>query len=202
MPTAATYLRNLSDESISAVAEAYRIGTPPAEAAAMIGVTDRALRRWIKSGRDELERLEEDETGEPTSEAYTVNAVRLYQAIKAAQARFTQENLLLVRRAATEAKTRKTVTRQHKNGTTEVEVTETVGGMWQAAAWLLERRNTPEFGRQTKVEVSGPEGGPIEIDASTEERISEKLAAYYQGVEDARSLGALEIVPSEEPADG
>lgn len=40
------------------------------------------------------------------------------------------------------------------------------GGTWQAAAWWLERSKPTKWGRQAKItqEISGPEGGPIEID--------------------------------------
>lgn len=35
---------------------------------------------------------------------------------------------------------------------------------WQARAWLLERRHTAMFGR-SRVEVSGPDGGPVQTQA-------------------------------------
>lgn len=37
------------------------------------------------------------------------------------------------------------------------------GGTWQAAAWYLERRLPGKWGRREKVEMSGPEGGPITL---------------------------------------
>jgi transposase len=33
---------------------------------------------------------------------------------------------------------------------------------WQAKAWILERRWPKEFGRRESVEMSGPDGGPID----------------------------------------
>lgn len=38
---------------------------------------------------------------------------------------------------------------------------------WQAAAWRLERRFPKRWGRQERVEVSGPDGGPIAVDVQT-----------------------------------
>lgn len=42
-------------------------------------------------------------------------------------------------------------------------------GTWQASAWILERKQPRKWGRFDRTELSGPEGGPIEINVSTEE---------------------------------
>lgn len=44
-----------------------------------------------------------------------------------------------------------------------------LNGTWQASAWILERRFPHEYGRLERQEISGPEGGPLRIDVSTEE---------------------------------
>jgi len=43
-------------------------------------------------------------------------------------------------------------------------------GIWQAAAWRLERKHPDRWGRQSKVQLehSGPDGGPIELDSRVE----------------------------------
>lgn len=46
---------------------------------------------------------------------------------------------------------------------------------WQAAAWYLERTNHAEFGRKTSLEHSGPDGGPVTIEAATPEELAERI---------------------------
>ena len=38
-------------------------------------------------------------------------------------------------------------------------------GQWQAAAWWLERAHRSRWGKTQAVELSGPEGAPVQIDA-------------------------------------
>lgn len=67
-------------------------------------------------------------------------------------------------------------------------------GVWQAAAWKLERRNPKAWGRRIAAEVSGPDRGPIELDAAdAREQLMAKLQATHERiVADAAgsSLGA------------
>jgi hypothetical protein len=39
-------------------------------------------------------------------------------------------------------------------------------GTWQAAAWWLERKWPHQYGRYTRTELSGPQGGPVRVDVS------------------------------------
>ncbi len=41
------------------------------------------------------------------------------------------------------------------------------GGTWQAAAWWLERRRQDTYALHTKVELSGPDGGPVKTEDVT-----------------------------------
>lgn len=52
-------------------------------------------------------------------------------------------------------------------------------GTWQAAAWWLERTRPKKFGRFDRSEVSGPEGGPVRLDVSTED-LERKINAIIQ----------------------
>ena len=49
------------------------------------------------------------------------------------------------------------------------------GGTWQAAAWWLERSHPKKWGRQQKVELSGENGGPIDINVNARKHVMELL---------------------------
>lgn len=42
-------------------------------------------------------------------------------------------------------------------------------GAWQASAWILERKQPKKWGRYDRTEISGPDGGAIQINVTTEE---------------------------------
>ena len=61
-------------------------------------------------------------------------------------------------------------------------------GIWQAAAWRLERKHPERWGRQARVQVehSGVEGKPIEI--------AERNASLKQILADPAAMAALEVL--------
>jgi len=76
---------------------------------------------------------------------------------------------------------------------------------WQAAGWVLERRDE-EFNPASKVEVSGPQGGPIEHEGHVIAGIVDLVAfakdigaSHHLGLDGGHPLGALpaagEVLP-------
>jgi len=53
---------------------------------------------------------------------------------------------------------------------------------------FMERRWRDRWAKENKVQVTGPNGGPVEIDVTVTAGIADKLAAYYQGVNDSTML--------------
>lgn len=58
------------------------------------------------------------------------------------------------------------------------------GGAWQAAAWRLERKFPKRWGRMERVEVSGPDAGPIEVKAGMDEQQVKAIAAALAAADD------------------
>lgn len=121
-----------------------------------VGISHQTWHNWQNRGRTERERLnvQKDATPDPREAPY----VDFVEAVEKAFAEAEARNMALIQSAA-------------------------LAGTWQAAAWILERTRGKKYVRTEKAEVSGPEGGPMRIDVSTEElerkisKILEKRAA-------------------------
>jgi len=72
---------------------------------------------------------------------------------------------------------------------------------WQAAAWYLERTNNADWGRTVRTEVSGPDGGAVQVDVDS---VYRKLEAVTQRVLNTEIVRAevVEALPeATEPQD-
>ena len=134
----------LTDDSRKRIVQAIGVGAPLYQAAGLGGVSYYSLRTWLDRGEQEQTRLDEAERAETSTDAdRTVIPseepfLLLFQETRMAEGAAVARWLGRIEQAATE-------------------------GAWQAAAWKLERRHPADFGRPMKVEVAGPEGGPVPI---------------------------------------
>ncbi|MFE3206414.1 hypothetical protein [Embleya sp. NPDC059237] len=108
----------LTPETVEQLLVVVRLGVPTSLAAGYVGVGASTLRRWLAIGRDERDRVEDGEAADPALAAH----LDLVVAVDRARAEFVLRAVAQIQAAARD-------------------------GRWQAAAWMLERREPEEFGR-------------------------------------------------------
>ncbi len=118
------------------IADAVALGSTYELAAQYGGISYDCFNNWMIRGRTELVRMDQPRTQPRDEEAIYV---QFFQAVKDAEGRAVVGWLAKIERAAND-------------------------GHWQAAAWKLERRYPREYGRTfVNQEISGPDGGPIQV---------------------------------------
>ena len=144
------------------IVNAVRIGSYLDDAAMLAGVSRGTLFRWLAEGREASEKAD---AGEELTEREQL--VRDFcDAVEKARADAMLRNIGVIQTAA-------------QNGT------------WQAAAWYLERTNPKKWGRHDTVEISGTDGGAIQVEVSAKETLRAKF--------EAAERAALEVLDVDEP---
>lgn len=125
----------LTPELQATICEYLSYGNFIETAAAAVGIDQSTLRRWLKRGRRELQRLQL----EPHSEADPNELIYLNfcKAVDEAEAQAEVEGLRMLK------------AHSHED--------------WRAIAWRLERKSFNRWGRRQAIEHSGPEGRPVQV---------------------------------------
>ena len=118
-------------------------------AAAFVGISISTMRDWIRRGEREAQRFIDEPRARPIKSETPF--LEFSAAIKKAQAAAEIRDVIIIGDAARES--------------------------WQAAAWRLERKYPEKWGRKDRHEVSGPSGGPVQI-----EEIREKLYRKFSDI--------------------
>lgn len=126
----------LSTERANQIAALIVAGNDQETAALASGVSKSAHYNWLARGRAERDRLDSNPKLKP--KASEMPFLEYVEAIEKARAEAEARLVLRIAKAAEEPKT------------------------WQAAAWLLERRDPKRWGRVSRTEISGPDGGAIQ----------------------------------------
>jgi hypothetical protein len=130
----------LNDTRTEAIATMLRAGAYIDDACRAVGISDRTFYNWMQRGQAQDEREAANLPTEPGEEPF----LQFFHLIKQADSEGIISHVLNIDNAA-------------KNGT------------WQASAWILERKQPKKWGRYDRTEITGADGGPIQINVSTEE---------------------------------
>lgn len=164
----------LTPERADKIVTAIRAGATVRSAAHHANISDSSFSSWLERGRRERQRqhtLDDTNTDDPLPDIAEREHryLDLLARVEAARADAEVEAVGILRRAITGWDEVTTVRDQTLNRDGEIVTltrTSTVRKFsWQAAAWWLERTRPSEFGRYVRTEVTGADGGPIELAA-------------------------------------
>lgn len=130
----------LNDTRKEAIATMLKAGAYVDDACRAVGIARATFYNWMQRGNVQRERLNAGLEIEPNEAQY----LDFLDTVEEADAEGIIGHLMNIDNAA-------------KNGT------------WQASAWILERKQPKKWGRYDRTEISGPDGGAIQINVSTEE---------------------------------
>ena len=128
-----------TDEVFQKITDAVKAGVWIEQAAHLAAIHPSTLYEWVSKG--ERAREMEELTGEPMSEQ-DLRLAEFSESLKRARAEAEARNITLIQKAAQD-------------------------GTWQAAAWYLERSAPHRWGRRDRMEITGKEGGSIEVSVSS-----------------------------------
>lgn len=146
---------SLTKEMITKLSSMLRMGMYMEGAAAVLGIAKTTLYDWLRRGA----------RGDPTHGGLYIE---LSNTINKSIAESELRDLNVIDRAAqgTERQQLVTSTFLDAKGKEVTETRKTVETKfhWQAAAWKLERKHPKRWGKVDQLEVSGRDGGPIEVE--------------------------------------
>lgn len=143
-------LHESDPEIIKRLIEALRSGNYIDDACNYAGIAESTYYLWMDRGRQEKARIDAGQPADPTEAAW----LDIYSEVQRARSEAVVRNVHLIQAAAR-------------------------GGTWQAAAWWLERTRPDKFGRRLSAEVTGANGGPVEVevDMITPEALEQRISA-------------------------
>ncbi len=168
----------LNAERTELVRRALLAGAPNAVAASHAGLSERSYYEYDARGQAALELADHNFDAVPDDERLFA---QFSQIVREAHDEWELGRIAQIERAGMGREWKKVRTVTHDRlidgkvvtfTTTTIE--EGVDYDWKADAWLLERRNPGRWGRVTRTELSGPEGGaipmaPMNLDAAESE---------------------------------
>jgi transposase len=152
---------DIKSERVQTLINALKSGAYIQTACTYSGVGESTVYRWLERGRKENDRLENDEKPNPDETPY----LELWESIEKARAEATLRNLQVIQTSAQ-------------------------NGNWQASAWFLERTMPAQYGRRAYNEVTGPNGGALQV-AMTVDELNDKIGVLMGEVIDESGQASI-----------
>jgi len=151
----------LTDDVQDRIIAAVRAGSYLDDAAAYAGIARQTLWRWLSDGRTAQDKHDNNEKLTDREQLL----LEFCNAVEKARADAVIRNVGIIQQAAQD-------------------------GSWQASAWYLERTNPRKWGRHETVEITGADGGAIQVQHSVKDTLAAKFAAAEKA--------ALQVIESRE----
>jgi transposase len=135
----------LTPDRQNQICEALKQGNYIETSARYAGITPQGMYKWMNRGNAERSRINDGDAPQPKETMY----VDFVEAVEKARAQSEMRNVGLINKAA-------------------------MDGTWQASAWWLERSFPKRWGRSDRVEHTGADGGPLEVQVTMDE-LEEKV---------------------------
>lgn len=145
----------LTEERATAIYDHIASGRDPKDAAILVGIDVATYYRWLRTAT----KAEPKERRQMS--ALERRCIDFRHGIEDAEARFRRSGEARIDAAGTTVV--KLVTIVEKADGEVITTTKDSTPDWKATAWRLERRWPERYGSKGTVEVSGPEGGPVEF---------------------------------------
>lgn len=141
-------------EPLDAICQRLRAGVPRVHAAESVGVARRTMMKWLEYGRAashcEVPACQDDHHGPGEAELSYVHFLHMVEQAEADAVVLAVGHL-----------------------------TRAMGRDWRAALAWLDRRHPADFKPHERVEISGPEGGPVEVE-NARDKLLKKLDAISE----------------------
>lgn len=191
--------RVTEDRTVAALLDALGKGASVEAACACAGLGRATFYDWMNRAYDIAQRVHAArEIGQPPEEVRDPEALallRFAEAVEQVRAERQVRMLGIVDKVARGGYPTKVKSTLLPDGT-EVTEREWASPDWRAAAWWVERAFPAQFGKQAathRVEVSGPQGGPIAVESATV--VAALSARLHEALAAARERGEVPALP-------
>lgn len=148
----------MTPEVVHTVLTALKSGLGIDTAARYAGVGERTIKDWLARGRAAMDAADLNDAPIPIEDMHYADFAR---EVDTSRAQAIARNITAVQTAASQGKP--VVDRFGRVQYDQEGRVIRENGDWRAAAWWLEHVHPDQFGRSTRLEVTGADGGPIDV---------------------------------------